>query len=50
MKEDFSKIFSRFPKGEVKLVKPDRKKKVSTPVTAFTNLEQKPVYPIVYKY
>jgi len=50
LKEDFSKIFSRFPKGEVKLVKPDRKKKVSTPVTAFTNLEQKPVYPIVYKY
>ena len=43
LKKDFPKIFPRFPKGEVKLVKPERPKVAPKPapvVSAFTNTEK----------
>jgi len=43
LKKDFGSIFPRYPKGEVKLVKPERKKKLKQKVqivTAFTNAEK----------
>ena len=50
--KNFAEIFPRFPKGDVKLVKPD--KKIVQPIqsySAFSNLEvdQKALYPFLYK-
>ena len=44
LKGDFGAIFPRFPKGEVKLVKPERKKNFQTeqaPISAFAPLDSK---------